>query len=145
MGVKSELLSDRGGGWSDNKVGLTAVVESGSMKYLMTLLCLLAVLGMAGDTGLQIPDNGTPPEPDGQVRRFEIVSGINPGLQASQTEQTMFRVDAFTGQTWVLRAIPMKVGNGQTASVETWLPLAESNSQIYDLAMKSNGMNLSGK
>jgi len=102
------------------------------MKSMILLFCLFSL----ASTLFAGPDNGPPPSPIGTTARYQIVTGMQPSIDGSGTP-TVFRIDTWTGETWVLSSVPMRISNGKPIGLNVWLPLHETTGNIYEIAIKS--------
>jgi hypothetical protein len=79
-------------------------------------------------------DGSTAPAPAGEVARFEIVEGMEPSKDKGR--RTMFRIDTFTGRTWVMDQVPLKTGD-VVGRMTTWLDVAEMDNELTKRVMQA--------
>jgi hypothetical protein len=96
-------------------------------RFILSLLVLTALALYAN----------TPPAPTGTTPgRFQLAAGTLPDIKASESTQTMFRLDTTTGKAWKLAAVPLRHANGMT-TVPTWIEIEEMNGELYQAAIQS--------
>jgi hypothetical protein len=104
------------------------LIENAILILLALAFCLISATA------------NTPPTPEGtQVMRHQLAAGQCPNIKPEEAKPALFRIDTTTGRAWVLQAVPLVSPTG-TGSVNVWIELHETNSELYRAALTSMGV-----